>query len=73
MDTQSYQHCSKIVVINFQTDIEKKKKKKKKKTEIINMADLSESLLLSKTKYNLNTFSSLSLYPHFSSLNSWLL
>ena len=63
MDTQSYQHCSKIVVINFQTDIEKKK------TEIINMADLSESLLLSKT----NTFSSLSLYPHFSSLNSWLL
>ena len=26
MDTQSYQHCSKIVVINFQTDIEKKKK-----------------------------------------------
>ena len=69
MDTQSYQHCSKIVVINFQTDIEKKKKK----TEIINMADLSESLLLSKTKYNLNTFSSLSLYPHFSSLNSWLL
>ena len=25
MDTQSYQHCSKIVVINFQTDIEKKK------------------------------------------------
>ena len=70
MDTQSYQHCSKIVVINFQTDIEKKKKKK---TEIINMADLSESLLLSKTKYNLNTFSSLSLYPHFSSLNSWLL
>ena len=28
MDTQSYQHCSKIVVINFQTDIEKKKKKK---------------------------------------------
>ena len=27
MDTQSYQHCSKIVVINFQTDIEKKKKK----------------------------------------------
>ena len=71
MDTQSYQHCSKIVVINFQTDIEKKKKKKK--PEIINMADLSESLLLSKTKYNLNTFSSLSLYPHFSSLNSWLL
>ena len=70
MDTQSYQHCSKIVVINFQTDIEKKKTKK---TEIINMADLSESLLLSKTKYNLNTFSSLSLYPHFSSLNSWLL
>ena len=70
MDTQSYQHCSKIVVINFQTDIEKKKKKK---PEIINMADLSESLLLSKTKYNLNTFSSLSLYPHFSSLNSWLL
>ena len=68
MDTQSYQHCSKIVVINFQTDIEKKKK-----TEIINMADLSESLLLSKTKCNLNTFSSLSLYPHFSSLNSWLL
>ena len=70
MDTQSYQLCSKIVVINFQTDIEKKKKKK---PEIINMADLSESLLLSKTKYNLNTFSSLSLYPHFSSLNSWLL
>ena len=69
MDTQSYQHCSKIVVINFQTEIEKKKKK----TEIINMADLSESLLLSKTKCNLNTFSSLSLYPHFSSLNSWLL
>ena len=69
MDTQSYQHCSEIVVINFQTDIEKKKKK----PEIINMADLSESLLLSKTKYNLNTFSSLSLYPHFSSLNSWLL
>lgn len=67
MDTQSYQHCSKIVVINFQTDIEKKT------TEIINMADLSESLLLSKTKCNLNTFSSLSLYPHFSSLNSWLL
>ena len=66
MDTQSYQHCSKIVVINFQTDIEKKKKKK---PEIINMADLSESLLLSKTKCNLNTFSSLSLYPHFS-LNS---
>ena len=65
MDTQSYQHCSKIVVINFQTDIEKKKKK----PEIINMADLSESLLLSKTKCNLNTFSSLSLYPHFS-LNS---
>ena len=25
MDTQSYQHYSKIVVINFQTDIEKKK------------------------------------------------
>ena len=71
MDTQSYQHCSKIVVINFQTDIEKKKKKKK--PEIINMADLSESLLLNKTKCNLNTFSSLSLYPHFSSLNSWLL
>lgn len=70
MDTQSYQHCSKIVVINFQTDIEKKKKKK---PEIINMADLSESLLLNKTKCNLNTFSSLSLYPHFSSLNSWLL
>ena len=66
MDTQSYQQCSEIVVINFQTDIEKK-------PEIINMADLSESLLLSKTKYNLNTFSSLSLYPHFSSLNSWLL
>ena len=55
MDTQSYQHCSKIVVINFQKDIEKKK------TEIINMADLSESLQLSKTKCNLNTFSSLSL------------
>ena len=69
MDTQSYQQCSEIVVINFQTDIGKKKKK----PEIINMADLSESLLLSKTKYNLNTFSSLSLYPHFSSLNSWLL
>ena len=67
MDTQSYQQCSEIVVINFQTDIEKKKK-----PEIINMADLSESLLLSKTKCNLNTFSSLSLYPHFS-LNSWLL
>lgn len=63
MDTQSYQHYSKIVVINFQTDIEKKN------PEIINMADLSESLLLSKTKCNLNTFSSLSLYPHFS-LNS---
>ena len=30
MDTQSYQHCSKIVVINFQKDIEKKKKKKQK-------------------------------------------
>ena len=30
MDTQSYQHCSKIVVINFQKDIEKKKKKKHK-------------------------------------------
>ena len=42
MDTQSYQHCSKIVVINFQTDIEKKKKKR---PEVINMADLSESLL----------------------------
>ena len=26
MDTQSYQQCSEIVVINFQTDIEKKKK-----------------------------------------------
>lgn len=33
MDTQSYQHCSEIVVINFQTDIEKKKKK----PEIINI------------------------------------
>ena len=30
MDTQSYQHCSKIVVINFQKGIEKKKKKKQK-------------------------------------------
>ena len=29
MDTQSYQQCSEIVVINFQTDIEKKKKNQK--------------------------------------------
>lgn len=66
MDTRSYQHCSKIVVINFQIYI-------KKKTEIIKVADLSENFILSKTKCDLNTFLSLFLYPHFSALNSWLL